>query len=83
MTDRIYATYILASRSRVLYVGSTSDLVRRMYQHRARIVKGFTQQYDVTRLVYYEQTPNSRAAVEREQEIRAGGVKRKSGSSSR
>ena len=70
MTDRIYATYILASRSRVLYVGSTSNLIRRMYQHRARIVKGFTQQYDVTRLVYYEQTPNSRAAVEREQEIK-------------
>ena len=70
MPDRIYATYILASRSRVLYIGSTSDLIRRMYEHRSGAVKGFTQRYDVTRLVYYEQTPNSRAAVEREREIK-------------
>ncbi len=70
MPDRIYATYILSSRSRILYVGSTSDLIRRMYQHRTRVIKGFTQQYDVTRLVYYEQTSNARAAVEREQEIK-------------
>jgi putative endonuclease len=70
MPDRAYATYILASRSRVLYVGSTSDLVRRVYQHRTRMIKGFTQKYDVTRLVYFEQTPNARAAVAREREIK-------------
>ena len=70
MPDRTYATYILASRSRVLYVGSTADLIRRMYQHRTRSVRGFTQRYDVTRLVHYEQTSNARAAVEREREIK-------------
>jgi putative endonuclease len=70
MPDRLYAVYILASHSRVLYVGSTSDLVRRVYQHRTRSVKGFTQRYDITRLVFFEQTPNSRAAVEREQELK-------------
>jgi len=70
MPDRNYCVYILASYSRVLYIGSTSNLMRRLYQHRSRLVKGFTRKYDVTRLVYYEQTPNSRAAVEREQELK-------------
>ena len=70
MRDHTPAVYILASRSRVLYIGSTSDLLRRMYQHRTQIVKGFTQRYDVTRLVYFEQTSNSRAAVERERELK-------------
>ena len=70
MPDRNYCVYILASYSRVLYIGSTSNLTRRLYQHRSRLVKGFTQKYDVTRLVYYEQTPNSRAAVERERELK-------------
>ncbi|MGE5927679.1 MAG: GIY-YIG nuclease family protein [Gemmatimonadota bacterium] len=70
MSHRIYAVYILASRSRVLYVGSTSDLIRRIHQHRTRAAKGFTQKYGADRLVYFEQTPNSRAAVEREREIK-------------
>ena len=70
MGDRTHAVYILASRSRVLYIGSTTDLIRRMHQHRTRIVKGFTRQYDITRLVYFEQTFNARAAVERERELK-------------
>ncbi len=68
--DRRYYTYIMASTSGVLYTGSTSDLVRRVYQHKHGLLSRFTAEYAVTKLVYYEQTPNSRAAVEREREIK-------------
>jgi putative endonuclease len=66
-----YFVYILASKSGVLYVGSTSDLARRMYQHRHGLIPGFTKQYRVNRLVWYELTPNARAAVEMEREIKS------------
>jgi putative endonuclease len=69
-SDRRYYVYILASQSRVLYTGVTNDLVRRVYQRRCGAVKGFTAKYRVTRLVYYEVTPNSRAAVARERQIK-------------
>ena len=67
---RAYFIYIVASKSGVLYVGSTSDLVRRTYQHRHGLIPGFTKRYRVDRLVWWETTPNSRAMVEREREIK-------------
>jgi putative endonuclease len=66
-----YYVYILASLSRVLYIGSTSDLSRRIHQHLQGTFAGFTKRYRVTRLVWWEETPNSRAAVAREREIKA------------
>jgi putative endonuclease len=63
--------YILASKAGVLYVGSTCDLARRVYQHRHGLLPGFTKQYHVNRLVWYEVMPNSRAAVEMEREIKS------------
>jgi putative endonuclease len=63
--------YILASHSRVLYVGSTSDPARRMYQHVQGVFPGFTRTYRVTRLVWWDATPNSRGAVAREREIKS------------
>ena len=68
--DRRYYVYIMASHSRVLYIGVTSDLRRRVYQHKHGLIKGFTSKYRVTRLVYYEETPSSRAAVARERQIK-------------
>jgi putative endonuclease len=68
--DRAYYVYIMASHSRVLYVGTTSDLLRRVFQHKQRCLRGFTSKYRVNRLVYYEKTPNSRAAVARERQIK-------------
>ena len=66
MSKQYYA-YIMASRSRVLYVGMTNDLQRRVEQHKQKLVEGFTQRYNVTRLVYYEVTmgviPSSRDRV--------------------
>jgi putative endonuclease len=68
---RAYFVYILASNSRVLYVGSTCDLARRTYQHRHGLLPGFTKQYHVNRLVWWDVTPNARAAVQMEREIKS------------
>jgi len=63
--------YILASHSRVLYAGNTSDLQRRVYQHKHGLIAGFTRQYAVNRLVYFESTSHIRAAIARERQIKS------------
>ncbi len=67
---RTYYVYILANAGRMLYVGVTNDLQRRIHQHRAKHVPGFTQKYNLTRLVYYAATPNVTAAISREKQIK-------------
>ena len=67
---RLYV-YILSSQSGVLYTGSTNDLHRRMYQHKAGLFPGFTHEYHVTRLVYFECHASLRAGVERERKIKS------------
>jgi putative endonuclease len=67
---RAYYVYILASRSRTLYVGVTNDLVRRLFQHRDATNSGFTRRYRINRLVYFETTPNVRSAIAREKQIK-------------
>ena len=54
--DRQYYVYILTNSSRTLYVGVTSDLGRRVYEHKSKLVSGFTSKDNVTWLAYYEQT---------------------------
>ena len=66
-----YYVYILASKPGVLYVGSSSDLARRMYQHVHCHIPGFTKSYWVNRLVWWDATPNARSAVAREREIKS------------
>ena len=66
---RQYYVYILASRSRTLYVGVTRDLVRRVLQHRNGEGE-FSSRYRVHRLVYYDATTDVRAAIEREKQIK-------------
>jgi putative endonuclease len=68
--DRTYFVYILASRSRSLYVGVTNDLLGRVQQHRERVVPGFTAQYRVHRLVHYESSTDIHAAIRREKQIK-------------
>lgn len=62
--------YIMASLSRVLYTGVTSDLHRRVWEHKEKQLEGFTKRYNVTRLVYYEETSDVRVAIEREKQIK-------------
>ncbi len=70
MPTRTYYVYLLASPSRVLYVGVTNSLERRMWEHKNHVVKGFTAEYGVTRLVYFEETADVLAAIAREKEIK-------------
>ena len=53
-----------------MYVGMTNDLERRIYEHKHKLVKGFTAKYNVSKLVYFEQTNNVTTAIEREKEIK-------------
>ena len=70
-SDRQYYVYLLTNRNnKVMYVGMTNDLRRRIYQHKKKLVPGFTQKYNVDRLVYYETTDDVRAAIAREKEIK-------------
>ena len=64
---------IMASKKNgVLYIGVTNDLIRRVLEHKARETKGFTEQYFVTKLVWYDVTNDIGAAIQREKQIKAG-----------
>jgi len=66
-----YYTYMITNKSnRVLYTGVTNNLERRMAEHKSKSVPGFSSRYNLTKLVYYEQTPNIDAALAREKSIK-------------
>src|SRR5580704_16840428 len=65
-----YYIYNLASTGRALYVGVTNDLQRRHFEHKHKLIPGHTQKYNVSRLVYFENTPNVNAAIAREKQIK-------------
>ena len=67
---KTYATYILASRTKVLYIGVTSDLERRIYEHKHKLTEGFTTKYNVDRLVFFETTSDANAAITREKQLK-------------
>ena len=67
---RQFFVYILSSRRRVLYVGVTNNLERRMFEHHSGLNVGFTTRYCANQLVYYETTENPLAAIAREKEIK-------------
>jgi len=70
--------YLLANKhNNVLYTGVTSDLIRRVYEHKNKLVKGFTQKYNVDRLVYFEACENIVVAIEREKQIKGWSRKKK------
>ncbi|HEX9301204.1 MAG TPA: GIY-YIG nuclease family protein [Casimicrobiaceae bacterium] len=65
-----YFVYILASKSRHLYVGVSNDLLRRTFEHKEHLVPGFTARYRIDRLVHFEETDYIHAALAREKEIK-------------
>ena len=67
---RQFHVYIMTNRSRTLYVGVTNDLLRRVFEHKSKLITGFTRQYNITKLVYFEETPNILGAIQREKQIK-------------
>lgn len=66
-----YYVYILTSqRNTTLYIGITSELAKRVWEHKSKIVKGFTEKYNVTRLVYYECYDDPEEAILREKRLK-------------
>ena len=69
--ERTFYVYILAGKSGVLYTGMTSNLSRRVWQHRQRKPPGFAQKYNVTKLVWFESHSAAIGAIAREKQIKA------------
>jgi putative endonuclease len=70
--------YILTNRyNTVLYTGVTSDLKKRVWEHKQHLVEGFTKRYNVEKLVYYEAANDIASAIAREKQIKAGSRQKK------
>ena len=70
LNDSNYYIYILTNYSKTLYTGVTNNLIRRVYEHKQKLIAGFTQKYNINRLVYYEETSDIREAIAREKQIK-------------
>ena len=65
-----YYVYIMTNKSKTLYTGITNNLERRVYEHKQKLLPGFTAKYNITKLAYYEETTDVLAAIAREKEIK-------------
>lgn len=65
-----YYVYMMSSKTRTLYVGVTNNLQRRVYEHKQKLIPGFTSTYNLTWLVYYAETNDIREAIAREKQIK-------------
>lgn len=71
MLEKTYSVYIISNYHRtVLYVGVTSDLEKRIYQHKNKLIEGFTKKYNCSSLLYFEETSDVYSAIAREKEIK-------------
>jgi putative endonuclease len=74
MTESImgktYYVYIMTNKSRTLYTGVTNDIMRRVDEHKRKLIPGFTSKYNIRFLVYYESTPSIHVAIHREKQIK-------------
>jgi putative endonuclease len=76
--NKQYYIYILTNkRHTVLYTGVTNDLVRRVYEHKEKLAPGFTKNYNVNKLVFYEMTESIESAIMREKQIKGGSRQKK------
>ena len=76
--QNIYYVYLLTNKGNtVLYTGVTNDLQRRIYEHKNKLIEGFTKKYNICKLVYFESTTDIQSAIEREKQIKGWIRKRK------
>jgi putative endonuclease len=74
---RSYIYIMTNAHNTVLYTGVTTDLKRRVWQHKEKLADSFTKRYNVTKLVYYEECDDVRVAIEREKQIKGGSRQKK------
>jgi putative endonuclease len=71
MQEKTYCVYILTNKNATtFYIGVTNDLPKRLFEHRNKLVHGFTSNYNLSRLVYYEATSDVMSAIEREKQLK-------------
>ena len=76
--NKQYYVYVMTNKNNtVLYTGMTNNLIRRVYEHKEKIIDGFTKKYNCTKLVYYEIFNDPYNAIAREKQIKAGSRKKK------
>jgi putative endonuclease len=69
--SKTYYIYLVTNwNNKVLYTGVTNNLERRIYQHKNKLIEGFTEKYNVNKLVYFEQSTDINSAITREKEIK-------------
>ena len=69
-TGRYYVYFLCNRNNKVLYIGVTNDLIRRIHEHRFKLIKGFTKKYNVNKLVYFEETSDIISAISREKQLK-------------
>jgi putative endonuclease len=75
-----YYVYIMTNKhNKVLYTGFTNNLARRVFEHREKLIEGFTSRYNINKLVYYETFDNPSDAIAREKQIKGGSRQKKTG----
>ena len=72
-----YVYFLTNKNNTVIYIGVTSNLIKRIYQHKTKSFKGFTSKYNCDKLVYFEEFDRISEAIKREKQLKAGNRKRK------
>ncbi|GAA4299387.1 GIY-YIG nuclease family protein [Aestuariibaculum suncheonense] len=75
--NRSYVYFMANKNNTVIYIGVTSDLLKRVYQHKTKFHKGFSAKYNCDKLVYFEEFTDINLAISREKQLKAGNRKRK------
>lgn len=73
----MYYVYILTNKSFTLYIGVTNNLIKRIWEHKNKLVKGFTKRYNIDKLIYFEEFTDIRDALNREKQLKSWGRKKK------
>lgn len=76
MTKKFFV-YILTNKSFTLYIGVTSNLVKRVYEHKQKYAQGFTKRYNINKLIYFEEYKDPKEAIAREKQLKGWNRKRK------
>lgn len=78
INSKQYYVYVMTNPiNSVIYTGFTGDIIRRVYEHKNKLIDGFTKKYNVTKLVYYECLGDPESAINREKQIKAGSRQKK------